>query len=113
MGGTNNCQARIAAAAETMSQVAALLEGRKGLLQVRDQVARVFEADGQAQQIGRRLRSGSFDGGAMLDEAVRAAEAGGPGEQADSGRYSHGLIAAAAYLRGEHCAESGHLPHRN
>ena len=86
---------------------------RERLVEIRDQQGRLFEPDRETQQIRRRCRMWTFDRSAVLDQAMRTAQAGGAGKQADPGRYCHGLLAAAAHLGGEHAAESGHLPRRH
>ena len=59
------------------------------LVQVSDQVSGVFEADGEAQQVLGRGGAGFFDGGAVFDQAVGSAEAGGAGNQVQPGGNLH------------------------
>ena len=69
----------------------------------------MLEADGHAEEVlgGASLRA--FDAGAVLDQAVGAAEAGGANEElAFRGDAERGFLAAAD-LEGEHAAEGGHL----
>ena len=68
------------------------------LLEVFDQIVDVLEAHGDAQEIVRRDRAGPFDGDAVLDETLGAAEAGGLGEERESARDAERLGRAFADL---------------
>src|SRR5690348_4726056 len=50
------------------------------LLQVLNQIVRMFQSNGEPQQVRRAARVRTLDGSAVLNEAVRTAEAGGVGE---------------------------------
>lgn len=54
--------------------------GFQSLLQVRDQIVGVLQADRGAQQVLRRFGPAAFNRRAVLDEAVRSAEARGARE---------------------------------
>jgi hypothetical protein len=44
------------------------------LLEVSDEIGCVLDSYRQPQEVGRRGRSGTFDGGAVFDEALDATE---------------------------------------
>src|ERR1017187_3815999 len=54
---------------------------RQRFVQIGDQVVGVLQADREAQQVLRGARGRPLDTGAVLDEAVRAAQAGGAYEE--------------------------------
>src|SRR5205809_761972 len=80
------------------------LPSRQRLLEVFDQVVRVLETDRQPQEIVRRARAGALDRGAVLDETLRPAEAGGAREHAELGRHVHRARPVAAHLHRHHSA---------
>jgi hypothetical protein len=69
----------------------------------------MFQADGQAQKIRGAAGVGAFDRRAVLDQAVRAAQAGNMAEQFQTGDKFEGFGLTAFYLNGHHAAEAGHL----
>src|SRR5205823_10238143 len=89
------------------------LPSRQRLLEVFDQVVRVLETDRQPQEIVRRARAGALDRGAVLDETLRPAEAGGAREHAELGRHVRRARPVAAHLHRHHSAERGHLAARD
>ena len=66
-----------------------------------------------AQQVLRRARSRTLDAGAVLDQAVRPAQAGGADEELASRRHAERGLARSAYLEREHAPERRHLPRRH
>ena len=46
----------------------------------------------------------------MLDQTLRAAETGGVGEELQAGSDGHGSRPPSGHPKGQHAAESGHLP---
>jgi hypothetical protein len=83
------------------------------LQQVGDQVVGVLEADRGAQQVGRRRRMGALGRGAVLDQALGAAQAGGVEEEAQPRGDPQGLLAAAGRAERDHAAEGAHLAARD
>src|SRR5215471_1921351 len=81
----------------------------KCLLQILDQIIRMFQSNRQSQQIRRALRGRAFDRGAMLDQAVRSPQTGCVCEDLDRGADFECLGLAALYLDREHAAEGRHL----
>ena len=71
------------AAATTLPRRADASVAAQRLLEIGDQVAGVLDAHRQAQHIGRRGRAGAFDAGAVLDQALDAAERRRPLPQLD------------------------------
>src|ERR1035437_4644206 len=82
-----------------------LLSTSQRLIQIGDQVVGVFQADGEAQQVLRGARRGTLDAGAVLDEAVRAAQAGGAYEELALRGHAERGCARSLHLEGEHAAE--------
>ena len=81
------------------------------LIEVRNQVVNVFQADRHPQQVLRSLGVASFDRGAMFHLRVRSAEACGANEEMRSSRYAHGFRLAPFNLDRQHAAETAlHLP---
>src|SRR5690242_10926974 len=72
--------------------------------QILDQVVGMFQADGEAQQILGRARLWPLDGSAMLDQALRPAQAGRAREERRARRHRHRPLAVAAHLEREHAA---------
>src|ERR1035438_4461533 len=79
----------------------------QGLRQVVDKIVGVLQADRDAQQALRRGAPGPFDGGAMLDQAFDAAQAGGAREQLDPCGHGHRRLPAALHLERQHASEIG------
>src|SRR6266849_2760915 len=73
--------------------------GTQRLGQIRDQIRRVLESHGQAQQVLRRFCLRSFDRGAVLDEAVRSAKTSCAREQTETRGDRHGLLASTPDLK--------------
>ncbi|MCG2606091.1 MAG: PLP-dependent transferase, partial [Achromobacter sp.] len=69
-----------------------------------------LEADGDAEEVGRRRARRCLDRGAVLDEALGAAERGGALEQLHARRHAERVLRAPADLEREHPAEPVHLP---
>ena len=92
---------------------AILYDGAEGLIQVGDQVVGVLQANRQAKQVLRGSRLRAFDRSAVLDQAVRAAQAGSADEKPAAGGDVHGRFAVARHLEGEHAAECRHLACRD
>src|SRR5215510_11621436 len=86
---------------------------RQRLLEIVDQLVRVLEADREPQEILRRARAGALDRRAVLDQALRPAEAGGAREHAELGRDVHGASPIAADLHRYHPAKRAHLTARD
>ena len=71
----------------------------------------ILDAGGQPQQVRRAGRPGALDRGAVLDQALDAAERGRPLPQFDARRRRHRRRLAAAHADAEHAAEAvAHLP---
>src|SRR6266436_5761102 len=70
---------------------------RQRLLEVLDQVVRVLETDREPQEVLRRARAGALDRRAVLDQALRPAEAGGACEHVELGRDVHRARPLAAH----------------
>jgi benzoate membrane transport protein len=88
-----------------------LVSVAKRLVEVREQIVRVLDADRQAEQVGRAGGARSFDRGPMLDQALDAAERGGPLPEPDRGRRRDRAGLSAEHLHGKHVAEAVlHLP---
>src|SRR5579872_2930497 len=62
------------------------------LQQVADQVVGVLEADRGAQEVGGGGRVGALDRGAVLDQALGAAQAGGVEEEAQAAGDAQGVL---------------------
>src|SRR5450755_329904 len=77
----------------------------KRLRQVVDQIVGVLETDRHAQEALRRLALRTFDRGAVLDQALDAAQAGRAREHVDVCRDGHRRVLAALRLEREHAAE--------
>src|SRR5262249_17124358 len=86
---------------------------RQRLLEILDQVVCVLEADRQPQELLLRARAGALDRRAVVDQALRAAEAGGAREHAELGRDVHGASPITADLHRYHSAERAHLTARD
>src|SRR5262245_253281 len=86
---------------------------RQRLPEILDQVVCVLEADREPQEILRRARAGTLDRRAVLDQALRAAEAGGAREHAELGRDVHSASPIAADLHRYHSTERAHLTARD
>src|SRR5262249_18072954 len=80
------------------------------LLQIRNQIIRMFQANGEPQKVFRAASVGAFSRGAMFDQAMRSAQNGGVAEELERSSELKGFSAAAFYLDGHHAAEAGHLP---
>ena len=80
--------------------------------EVGDQVVGVLDADREAQQVGRHRRARPLDRGAVLDQALDAAERLGKPEDP---RASDELDGSLLRLReeGDHAAEVAHLALRD
>src|SRR5262249_46615035 len=63
----------------------------KRLVEILDQIIHVLEADGNAEQVLGRPRPRSLDGGTMLYEALRAAQAGRTRHEAKASGDRHRL----------------------
>ena len=70
----------------------------------------MLEADRGAEQSLRRVRAFAGDGGAVLDQAFHAAQAGGADENAHLRRDGERGFASAFHFEREHAAERAHLP---
>src|SRR6185295_7093297 len=70
-------------------------ESAQRLQEVGDEVFRVLEPDGEADQVLRRPGVKPFARGAMLDQALDAAERGGAGEQPRPPDRGEGRLPAA------------------
>src|SRR5258708_3479809 len=86
---------------------------RERLPQILDQIIRVLEADGGAEEVLRGLRCRTLAGGSMLDQAFDTAEGGGPLEKLRAGRDGKGLFASAEDPERQHAAEVRHLSRRH
>src|SRR5437867_5338835 len=81
----------------------------ESLLEVVDQVVGVLEADRKPQQVLRRSGARTLDRGAVLDEALRPAEARGSREDPQLRRHLHGARPIALHLPRDHAPEGRHL----
>src|SRR5687767_2873572 len=87
--------------------------GLKGLLQIRDEISGMLEADGKAEQVLRGARLRTLARRTVLDQALDAAERGGAGEEPDAGDGPQSRLSPSLGLKGEHPSEGGHLPLRH
>src|SRR5437016_5989004 len=86
----------------------------EGALEILDEVAGVLDADREAEQAGRRGRARAFDRGAVLDEALDAAELGRALPHLDLRRRGDRRRGAALDDDAQHAAEAaGHLAPRD
>jgi hypothetical protein len=81
--------------AALLRPAAASAHCRERALEVRDQVARVFDPDREPQQVGRRGRAQTLDRGAMLQEALHPAKRGRALPEANVGGRREGRAPAA------------------
>ena len=77
------------------------------LIEIADQVVGMLQPDRQSQQVLREVGSRAVGGGAglVLNKALRAAEAGGSGEQPHPGRHGGRGRSPAAQLAGDDSPE--------
>src|SRR6266446_2749451 len=85
----------------------------ESLAQVGDEVFRMLETDRKAEQALRGARAGALDRGAMLDEAFRAAETRGAGEETKASGDRERLRLTSRHDEGEHSTGLRHLSRSN
>src|SRR5262245_56586271 len=81
----------------------------KRLLEIGDEIVRIFQADGHAKQIIGNVISRMHHRGGMLDEAFRTAKAAGVDEEANSGRGVDRTRPASPDAKRQHSAKIAHL----
>src|SRR5207253_4932743 len=81
------------------------------LLEIADQLVGALQPDRQPQQVGRAGGAGTFDAGAVLDQALDSAERGGALPQLHVGGGGDGDGLSALHAHRQHAAEAApHLP---
>src|SRR5262252_9645162 len=83
------------------------------LAEVVEQIVRVLETDGDAQEVLGRRRAGTLARGPVLDQALGPAEARRVDEDLQTRGGPQSRVAAAAHAEGQHAAEGGHLARRD
>src|SRR5204863_3549961 len=83
------------------------------LREILDEIVRVLEPDGHAEQVLGRSRLGPFDGMTMLDERLRSSETRGARNDLQPVSERNRRISAAAHLERQHRAGARHLTARD
>lgn len=78
------------------------------LVQILDEVVRMFQADGEAQEVLWRGGPGALNGGPVLDQAFGPPEADRPGEQPHPTGHPQGRLTASPHLKRKQPSEGRH-----